>query len=216
MEGGELFHRVKSKQQLSEPVAKLYFYQMLKAVQVRRTHWGRNNSVWYTCRLHLTLCVCASASAQYLHINGIIHRDLKPENILLSSHDDVCLIKVQTCIQGSASSSCCHRHPLTNEFSQCRSGDRLQPVSDPGGGHVDEDPVRDAILPGSGGLYPGIHHGLRPGCGRVEPRGPALCLVGSLEILTCLDPTPPPDLCLSDNAVLFLSVSQSVRLPSIP
>lgn len=34
MEGGELFNRIKSKQQLSEPVAKLYFYQMLKAVQV--------------------------------------------------------------------------------------------------------------------------------------------------------------------------------------
>lgn len=33
MEGGELFNRIKSKQQLSEPVAKLYFYQMLKAVQ---------------------------------------------------------------------------------------------------------------------------------------------------------------------------------------
>ncbi|XP_059192342.1 serine/threonine-protein kinase Chk2 [Centropristis striata] len=33
MEGGELFHRVKSQQQLKESVAKLYFYQMLKAVQ---------------------------------------------------------------------------------------------------------------------------------------------------------------------------------------
>ncbi|XP_074526827.1 serine/threonine-protein kinase Chk2 isoform X2 [Halichoeres trimaculatus] len=33
MEGGELFQRVKSQQQLKEPVAKLYFYQMLKAVQ---------------------------------------------------------------------------------------------------------------------------------------------------------------------------------------
>uniref|UniRef100_A0A4W6FK32 Checkpoint kinase 2 n=1 Tax=Lates calcarifer TaxID=8187 RepID=A0A4W6FK32_LATCA len=33
MEGGELFHRVKSKQQLSESTAKLYFYQMLRAVQ---------------------------------------------------------------------------------------------------------------------------------------------------------------------------------------
>uniref|UniRef100_A0A669CCU3 Checkpoint kinase 2 n=1 Tax=Oreochromis niloticus TaxID=8128 RepID=A0A669CCU3_ORENI len=33
MEGGELFHRVKSKQQLNESVAKLYFYQMLRAVQ---------------------------------------------------------------------------------------------------------------------------------------------------------------------------------------
>ncbi|KAM7018469.1 serine/threonine-protein kinase Chk2 [Tautogolabrus adspersus] len=63
MEGGELFNRVKSQQQLKEHVAKLYFYQMLKAVQ-------------------------------YLHSNGIIHRDLKPENILLSSHNDVCLIKV--------------------------------------------------------------------------------------------------------------------------
>lgn len=37
MEGGELFHRVKSQQQLSECVAKLYFYQMLRAVQVRVT-----------------------------------------------------------------------------------------------------------------------------------------------------------------------------------
>ncbi|XP_072243212.1 serine/threonine-protein kinase Chk2 [Leuresthes tenuis] len=33
MEGGELFHRVKSKQQLNEDVTKLYFYQMLCAVQ---------------------------------------------------------------------------------------------------------------------------------------------------------------------------------------
>uniref|UniRef100_A0AAQ5XT81 Serine/threonine-protein kinase Chk2 n=1 Tax=Amphiprion ocellaris TaxID=80972 RepID=A0AAQ5XT81_AMPOC len=33
MEGGELFHRVKSQQQLQENVAKLYFYQMLSAVQ---------------------------------------------------------------------------------------------------------------------------------------------------------------------------------------
>ncbi|MED6240220.1 hypothetical protein ATANTOWER_017729 [Ataeniobius toweri] len=33
MEGGELFHRVKSQQQLNEGVAKLYFYQMLCAVQ---------------------------------------------------------------------------------------------------------------------------------------------------------------------------------------
>ncbi|KAM9394409.1 serine/threonine-protein kinase Chk2 isoform 2-T3 [Pholidichthys leucotaenia] len=33
MEGGELFQRVKSKQQLPESVAKLYFYQMLLAVQ---------------------------------------------------------------------------------------------------------------------------------------------------------------------------------------
>lgn len=33
MEGGELFHRVKSQKQLSESVAKLYFYQMLRAVQ---------------------------------------------------------------------------------------------------------------------------------------------------------------------------------------
>ena len=34
MEGGELFNRVKSKQQIPEPIAKLYFYQMLKAVEV--------------------------------------------------------------------------------------------------------------------------------------------------------------------------------------
>ncbi|XP_016898487.1 serine/threonine-protein kinase Chk2 isoform X2 [Cynoglossus semilaevis] len=33
MEGGELFQRVKCQQQLKEPVAKLYFYQMLCAVQ---------------------------------------------------------------------------------------------------------------------------------------------------------------------------------------
>ncbi|XP_035515025.1 serine/threonine-protein kinase Chk2 [Morone saxatilis] len=33
MEGGELFNRVKSQQQLDESVAKLYFYQMLRAVQ---------------------------------------------------------------------------------------------------------------------------------------------------------------------------------------
>uniref|UniRef100_A0A8C8FGV5 Checkpoint kinase 2 n=1 Tax=Oncorhynchus tshawytscha TaxID=74940 RepID=A0A8C8FGV5_ONCTS len=34
MEGGELYDRVKSKQQIKEPIAKLYFYQMLKAVEV--------------------------------------------------------------------------------------------------------------------------------------------------------------------------------------
>lgn len=34
MEGGELFQKVKSQQQLKEDVAKLYFYQMLCAVQV--------------------------------------------------------------------------------------------------------------------------------------------------------------------------------------
>ncbi|XP_077457018.1 serine/threonine-protein kinase Chk2 isoform X2 [Stigmatopora argus] len=33
MEGGELFNRIKSQQRLSEATAKLYFYQMLKAVQ---------------------------------------------------------------------------------------------------------------------------------------------------------------------------------------
>ncbi|XP_055367274.1 serine/threonine-protein kinase Chk2 isoform X2 [Betta splendens] len=33
MEGGELFHKVKSQQQLQESMAKLYFYQMLRAVQ---------------------------------------------------------------------------------------------------------------------------------------------------------------------------------------
>ncbi|XP_077416898.1 serine/threonine-protein kinase Chk2 isoform X3 [Vanacampus margaritifer] len=33
MEGGELFHRLKCQQRLSEATAKLYFYQMLKAVQ---------------------------------------------------------------------------------------------------------------------------------------------------------------------------------------
>ncbi|XP_077377428.1 serine/threonine-protein kinase Chk2 isoform X2 [Festucalex cinctus] len=33
MEGGELFQRLKSQQRLSEDTAKLYFYQMLKAVQ---------------------------------------------------------------------------------------------------------------------------------------------------------------------------------------
>ncbi|XP_028851689.1 serine/threonine-protein kinase Chk2 isoform X2 [Denticeps clupeoides] len=31
---------------------------------------------------------------EYLHQNDIIHRDLKPENVLLSSHDDVCLVKI--------------------------------------------------------------------------------------------------------------------------
>nr|XP_023684717.1 serine/threonine-protein kinase Chk2 isoform X1 [Paramormyrops kingsleyae]XP_023684718.1 serine/threonine-protein kinase Chk2 isoform X1 [Paramormyrops kingsleyae]XP_023684719.1 serine/threonine-protein kinase Chk2 isoform X1 [Paramormyrops kingsleyae]XP_023684721.1 serine/threonine-protein kinase Chk2 isoform X1 [Paramormyrops kingsleyae] len=63
MEGGELFDRVKEKKQLKESIAKLYFYQMMLAVE-------------------------------YLHDNGIIHRDLKPENVLLSSHDDICLIKI--------------------------------------------------------------------------------------------------------------------------
>ncbi|XP_030647604.1 serine/threonine-protein kinase Chk2 [Chanos chanos] len=33
MKGGELFNRVKAKKQLAEPIAKLYFYQMLKAVE---------------------------------------------------------------------------------------------------------------------------------------------------------------------------------------
>ncbi|KAF7641002.1 hypothetical protein LDENG_00000600, partial [Lucifuga dentata] len=38
MEGGELFKRVKSKQQLDEFVAKLYFYQMLRAVEYLHSH----------------------------------------------------------------------------------------------------------------------------------------------------------------------------------
>ncbi|XP_041792576.1 serine/threonine-protein kinase Chk2 [Chelmon rostratus] len=38
MEGGELFQRVKSQKQLAESVAKLYFYQMLRAVQYLHTN----------------------------------------------------------------------------------------------------------------------------------------------------------------------------------
>lgn len=34
VEGGELFGRIKAKKQLEEDIAKLYFYQMLKAVEV--------------------------------------------------------------------------------------------------------------------------------------------------------------------------------------
>ena len=52
---------------------------------------------------------------QYLHNNRVIHRDLKPENVLLSSHDDVCLIKVQTHICRFSSlpvSSSRHLRPL--------------------------------------------------------------------------------------------------------
>lgn len=91
MEGGELFHRVKSQQQLSEAVTKLYFYQMLRAVQVRGTLCCYGNS-------HPRLCLSLCVHVQYLHSNGIIHRDLKPENILLSSQEDVCLIKVWECV----------------------------------------------------------------------------------------------------------------------
>lgn len=57
MEGGELFNRIKSKQQLSEPVAKLYFYQMLKAVQV-----GQDTLVGQCCTVppppHVSVCDC--------------------------------------------------------------------------------------------------------------------------------------------------------------
>jgi len=35
IEGGELFGRIKAKKQLEEDIAKLYFYQMLRAVEVR-------------------------------------------------------------------------------------------------------------------------------------------------------------------------------------
>lgn len=58
------------------------------------------------------------------------------------------------------------------------SGDRFQSVQDTRGDHVDEDLVRDAVLLGPRGLHPGLHHRLRPGCGLVEPRRPALRLVG--------------------------------------
>lgn len=34
VEGGELFGRIKAKKQLEEEIAKLYFYQMLRAVEV--------------------------------------------------------------------------------------------------------------------------------------------------------------------------------------
>ena len=48
MEGGELFNRVKAGHGLDEAVAKLYFYQMLMAVEVRRrvhSHAGRSEVV---------------------------------------------------------------------------------------------------------------------------------------------------------------------------
>lgn len=56
MEGGELFHRVKSRKQLSEPVTKLYFYQMLRAVQVRLMRGCYGNRKPCPC-----LSVCARA-----------------------------------------------------------------------------------------------------------------------------------------------------------
>ena len=37
VEGGELFDRVVDKGKFSEPIAKLYFYQMLSAVKVRQS-----------------------------------------------------------------------------------------------------------------------------------------------------------------------------------
>nr|XP_040052093.1 serine/threonine-protein kinase Chk2-like [Gasterosteus aculeatus aculeatus] len=46
MEGGELFQRVKSQQQLDESVTKLYFYQMLKAVQVRHGQISSIRLMW--------------------------------------------------------------------------------------------------------------------------------------------------------------------------
>ena len=64
MEGGELFHRIKSQQQLQESVAKLYFYQMLRAVQVspavslwllRSPGLQHNVSV---CGVCVCVCVC--------------------------------------------------------------------------------------------------------------------------------------------------------------
>lgn len=35
VEGGELFSRIKAQKRLKERITKLYFFQMLKAVQVR-------------------------------------------------------------------------------------------------------------------------------------------------------------------------------------
>lgn len=96
-----MFHRVKSRHQLDESVAKLYFYQMLRAVQVRLRHSRYGNQYAHTIPLYVTVCVCVCV--QYLHSNGIIHRDLKPENVLLASQDDVCLIKVHTPPSSSSS-----------------------------------------------------------------------------------------------------------------
>uniref|UniRef100_A0AAR2KDU9 Serine/threonine-protein kinase Chk2 n=1 Tax=Pygocentrus nattereri TaxID=42514 RepID=A0AAR2KDU9_PYGNA len=40
VEGGELFSRIKTEKQLKEDIAKLYFYQMLKAVEVIHPVWS--------------------------------------------------------------------------------------------------------------------------------------------------------------------------------
>ncbi|KAG7480899.1 hypothetical protein MATL_G00061150 [Megalops atlanticus] len=83
MEGGELFDRVKTKKQLDESIAKLYFFQMLLAVEEKDFTINRE-----------TIVEEAFWDNIYLHSNGIIHRDLKPDNILLASNDDICLIKI--------------------------------------------------------------------------------------------------------------------------
>ncbi|KAM7390953.1 hypothetical protein PAMP_021679 [Pampus punctatissimus] len=53
MEGGELFQRVKSQQQLQESVTKLYFYQMLRAVQLTDFNQSR---ILEEAALMRTLC----------------------------------------------------------------------------------------------------------------------------------------------------------------
>ncbi|XP_049722408.1 serine/threonine-protein kinase Chk2 [Elephas maximus indicus] len=91
MEGGELFDRVVGNRRLKEATCKLYFYQMLLAVQgyMKEQPMG-------PCfeEHHHFLSKKKKKKIVYLHENGIIHRDLKPENVLLSSQKEDCLIKI--------------------------------------------------------------------------------------------------------------------------